>query len=100
MRSRDYRSQPLVVSSGFSFPAPHSEFRTQTRWVVKQNHGWSTPGNRRGSTFPNDQPSLKLRLGGPASTWRPRHKLEVFACRAGKTMVDRQDIMSSILLSH
>jgi hypothetical protein len=36
----------------------HSAFRILNRSVVKQNHVWPTPRNRRGSTFPSDQPSL------------------------------------------
>ncbi|MGH7968977.1 MAG: hypothetical protein ACREIC_09660, partial [Limisphaerales bacterium] len=31
--------------------------RASTRSVVKQDHIWPTPRNRRGSTFPSDQPS-------------------------------------------
>ena len=51
--SSNSRTSPFEGERGGASPSPAANFRS----VVKQDHIWPTPRNRRGSTFPSDQPS-------------------------------------------
>src|ERR1039457_6086838 len=44
------RTSPFEGERGGASPSPAASFRS----VVKQDHIWPTPRNRRGSTFPSD----------------------------------------------
>ena len=51
------RTPPFEGGHVGANPAPAANFGTSNfdRSVVKQDHGWPTPSNRRGRTFPSDQ---------------------------------------------
>jgi hypothetical protein len=50
------RTPPFEGGCAGAIPAPAANFDRSRfdRSVVKQDHGWPTPSNRRGSTFPSD----------------------------------------------
>ncbi len=52
------RTPPFEGGYAGANPAPAANFDKSSfdRSVVKQDHGWPTPSNRRGSTFPSDEP--------------------------------------------
>jgi hypothetical protein len=57
--SSNSRTSPFEGERGGASPSPAASFGKSSfdRSVVKQDHIWPTPRNRRGSTFPSDQPS-------------------------------------------
>src|SRR6266702_8880146 len=57
------RTSPFEGERGGASPSPAANFRS----VVKQDHIWPTPRNRRGSTFPGDHLPLSVEVCTPVS---------------------------------
>ena len=57
------RTPPFEGEDGGASPSPAANLRS----VVKQDHVWPTPRNRRGSTFPGDHLPLSVEVCTPVS---------------------------------
>jgi hypothetical protein len=65
------RTSPFEGERGGASPSPTASFRS----VVKQDHIWPTPRNRRGSSFPSDHlPRGVIRSASVSETERPEAK--------------------------